>query len=167
MISSSQSNSIKFKLVDYDDPQDSACLVEALSAYASDPMGGGKGLTEYAKANLPKALSELPHAFSILLFVDDKLAGLANCFEGFSTFACRKLVNIHDFVVLSGFRGRQLSQQLMDAVETEARKRDCCKLTLEVLEGNQVARKAYLKYGFENYELNPATGKALFMEKEL
>ena len=167
MTSETQSNRIKFKLVDYDDPQDSACLVEALSAYASDPMGGGKGLSEYAKTNLASELSKLPHAFSILMWYDGKLAGLANCFEGFSTFACRKLVNIHDFVVLSNFRGKQLSQQLMGAVETETRKRNCCKLTLEVLEGNQVARMAYLKYGFENYELDPTTGKALFMEKGL
>ena len=157
---------ITFTLADYRNNHDAAHLVEALSAYASDPMGGGSGLSDYAAQNLPKALADLPHAFSILMYVDGKLAGLANCFEAFSTFACRKLVNIHDFVVLSDFRGMQLSQHLMGAIEAEARKRDCCKLTLEVLEGNKVAWNAYLKFGFESYELDPSTGRALFLEKK-
>ena len=158
---------IQIKLVDYHNRVDATHLVNALSAYAKDPMGGGKELSEHAKINLAQELSKMPHAFSMLMFSNGKLAGLANCFEGFSTFACRRLVNIHDFVILPGFRGKQLSQKLLAAVEAEATRRHCCKLTLEVLEGNEVARNAYRKFGFESYQLDPATGKALFMEKVL
>ena len=32
--------------------------------------------------------------------------GLVNCIEGFSTFACRPLVNVHDVVVRESHRGR-------------------------------------------------------------
>ncbi len=72
-----------FKLIDYRDPEDSKLLVEALDQYAKDPMGGAKGLSNFAKQNLAQSLAELPHAFSILMLVEDKIAGLANCFEGF------------------------------------------------------------------------------------
>jgi ribosomal protein S18 acetylase RimI-like enzyme len=43
----------------------------------------------------------------------------------------------------------------------------CCKLTLEVLEHNYIAQKAYRSFGFAGYELNPNMGKALFWEKKL
>jgi len=43
----------------------------------------------------------------------------------------------------------------------------CCKLTLEVLEGNTVARAAYQACGYSGYELNPEIGKALFWQKKL
>lgn len=157
---------LRFHLVDYNNIDDTNTLVQALDTYARDPMGGGKCLSDFARKNLPSALAELPHAFSILMFHGNEVAGLANCFEGFSTFACRKLVNIHDFVVLPHFRGLQLSQHLLQAVEAEAKRRNCCKLTLEVLEGNMVARKAYQKFGFISYELDASTGKALFLQKE-
>jgi GNAT superfamily N-acetyltransferase len=112
-------------------------------------------------------LARRPHAFSILAYVNGEPAGLINCFEGFSTFKCRPLVNIHDVVVLSDYRGRGLSQLMMAKVEDIARQRGCCKLTLEVLEGNQAAQRAYLHYGFSGYQLDPGTGHALFWEKPL
>ena len=39
---------------------------------------------------VPK-LAKLPHAFSILAFVDGEAVGLLNCFEGFSPFAAKPL----------------------------------------------------------------------------
>ena len=39
--------------------------------------------------------------------------------------------------------------------------------TLEVLEGNRVARAAYEKAGFGAYVLDPAAGRALFWQKPL
>ena len=49
----------------------------------------------------------------------------------------------------------------------EARTRGCCKLTLEVLEGNRGALEAYLQSGFRAYALDPAMGTAIFLEKLL
>jgi len=43
----------------------------------------------------------------------------------------------------------------------------CCKVTLEVLEGNTVARKAYEKYGFRDYALGDEHGAARLMQKNL
>ena len=70
-------------------------------------------------------------------------------------------------MVLPEFRGLGISQKMFDKVETIARERGCCKLTLEVLTGNKSAQKAYLKSGFSGYELDPLMGKAMFWEKTL
>lgn len=138
-----------------------------LNYYAEDQMGGGVALSQAIRENIARELAKLPHAFSVLCYVDGEPAGLVNCFEGFSTFACKPLINIHDVIVISRFRGLGLCQRMLDKVETIARDKGCCKLTLEVLEGNDVARSAYQKFGFTGYELVPKMGNALFWQKSL
>lgn len=81
--------------------------------------------------------------------------GLVNCFEGFSTFAAEPLVNVHDVSVVDTFRGLGLSHKMLEKVEDIARERGCCKITLEVLEGNPVAQGAYRKFGFSDGQLDP------------
>jgi ribosomal protein S18 acetylase RimI-like enzyme len=152
---------------DYLDPQQALDIVFLLNRYASDPMGGGEPLPLQAQENLVASLAALPHAVSLLCYVDGQPAGLVNCFEGFSTFSCKKLLNIHDITVLEEFRGLGLSQLLLAEVEAVARERGCGKLTLEVLEGNKPAKAAYRKFGFDAYQLDPALGQALFWQKSL
>lgn len=142
-------------------------LIYLLNAYASDPMGGGCPLSPEVKSNLISELSRRSFAISLLVYVDGVPAGLLNAFEGFSTFAAKPLINIHDLVVAEEFRGLRLSQKLLAAVEEIARSRGCCKLTLEVLQGNEAARCAYLKFGFAGYQLKPEAGQALFWQKTL
>jgi len=154
-------------LANYEDLAHAAALRGLMDAYARDIMGGGEALPPELLDALPGALAQRPTAFSVLAFVDGVPAGLANCFEGFSTFRCRPLVNLHDLVVAPAFRGRGLSQRLLEAVEAEARRRGACKVTLEVLSGNAVAKKAYRRFGFAGYELDPAMGEAVFWQKSL
>jgi ribosomal protein S18 acetylase RimI-like enzyme len=152
---------------DYTNAQHAADIVFLLDRYAADPMGGGTGLAPEVRENLVPSLAALPHAVSLLCYVDGRRAGLVNCFEGFSTFSCKKVLNIHDIAVLVEFRGLGLSHHLLRGVEAVARHRGCGKLTLEVLEGNTPARRAYEKFGFAAYQLDPALGHALFLEKPL
>lgn len=153
--------------VDYSNPQQCQDLIGLLDHYARDPMGGGKPLSPFVQSNLAAALARRPDALSLLAYADGRAVGLINCFEGFSTFACKPLLNIHDVVVHKDYRGRGISRQLLARVEAIARVRGCCKLTLEVLAGNQVARQAYESFGFKGYELDPAMGQALFLEKPI
>ena len=157
------------KSVNYADRVQGQLLVRLLDGYAKDPLGGGTGLVEEVKEHLPSRLAQVPSAFSFIAYSgeEETPSGLINCFEGFSTFAARPLVNIHDCYVVPEFRGQGISQALLGAVEAEARKRGCCKLTLECLSKNDVAIGAYKKNGFSSYELDPANGVALFMEKKL
>jgi len=158
---------IEIKLADYNDDKQGKDLVYLLNAYATDPMGGGEPLAKDTQENLASELAKVPHAFSVICYVDDQPAGLVNCFEVFSTFKCKPIVNIHDVVVARDFRGLGVSQKMMEAVAQIAKERGACKLTLEVLEGNQVAQNAYKKQGFSGYELDPKMGQALFWEKPL
>lgn len=152
-------------VADYANEQHGIDIMMLIQSYALDSMGGGKALSAYTCDNLINALSKRNDAISILSYVDGKPAGLMNCFEGFSTFKCKPLINIHDVVVLHDYRGLGLCQRMLELIEKIALDKGCCKLTLEVLEGNDAAKNAYLKYGFKAYELDPANGKALFWQK--
>lgn len=158
---------IDIVIADYRDPGHARALVGLLDDYARDPAGGGRPLPEGVKAGLPAALAARPQAFSVLAFDADLPVGLINCIEGFSTFACQPLVNVHDVVVSASHRGRRVAQRMLQRVEAEARARAACKLTMEVLSGNEPAMRAYAREGFAAYQLDPAFGQALFLEKKL
>ncbi|PZU93154.1 MAG: GNAT family N-acetyltransferase [Pseudanabaena sp.] len=148
-------------------PDHRDALIKLMEIYTLDPMGGGQELSEFVKANLPYELAKRKSAHVIIAFVDRVPVGLATCFEGFSTFACKPLLNIHDVIVDPIYRGKGISKKLLQKAEKIATELGCCKLTLEVLEGNNAALSAYRSFGFKNYELDPKMGKALFLEKKL
>ena len=75
------------------------------------------------------------------------------------------LAKSHDVIVLPSCRGNGIVGRMLEQVEELARERGCCKLTLEVLEGNEAARQAYRKAGFTDYMLLPETGRATFQHK--
>ena len=155
---------------DYANPLHAQALVNLLDAYARDPAGGGEPLSAYAVANLVPALAARAQAFSVLAFAsadDTQPVGLVNCIEGFSTFACRPLVNVHDVVVLAAWRGRRVAEKMLALVERLAFERGACKLTLEVLSGKAGAIRLYERVGFANYQLDPAMGQAQFLQKWL
>ncbi|MDM0031151.1 GNAT family N-acetyltransferase [Variovorax sp. J22P271] len=158
---------IEIVKADYRDPAHAQALVSLLDAYARDPAGGGTPLAEEVLAGLPAALAARPQAFSVLAWAGDQPVGLVNCIEGFSTFACRPLVNVHDVVVLASHRGQRITQRMLQRVEQEAHARGACKLTLEVLSGNRSALRAYEREGFASYQLDPAFGSAMFLQKKL
>jgi ribosomal protein S18 acetylase RimI-like enzyme len=67
--------------------------------------------------------------------------------------------------VKSNYRGKGISQKILDKIDYIAQEKGCCKITLEVLEGNKAAKNAYLKYGFEPYLLDAENGNAQFWQK--
>ena len=133
-------------------------------------MGGGAGLSDFAKRHVVAGLAARSQAFSVLALAQDAAqspVGLVNCMEGFSTFAARPLVNIHDVIVLPQWRGRGVAGAMLTMVTHVARERGACKLTLEVLSGNQKAMRVYAKHGFDAYQLDPQAGTAQFLQKWL
>lgn len=152
---------------DYANAIHASAIVTVLDTYARDPMGGGTPLSNDVKAHLVAALAARAHLFSVLAFNENNAIGLVNCVEGFSTFACRPLVNIHDVAVIPTYRGQGVAANMLAHVEQLARARGACKLTLEVLEGNQRAARLYASSGFNAYQLDPAMGRANFLQKWL
>ena len=151
----------------YKDRVHAAAVVRLLDAYAQDPAGGSHALSVYAKVNLTAELAKRPQAFSVLAFDGELAVGLVNCIEGFSTFACKPLVNVHDVVVLASHRGQRVGERMLVLAEEIAVQRGACKLTLEVLTGNANAIKLYERVGFAGYQLDPAMGRAVFLQKWL
>jgi ribosomal protein S18 acetylase RimI-like enzyme len=159
--------SITTRRVNYQDATDRAALCSLLNVYAQDPMGGGAPLAAEPLARLCNDLAQRPFAFSFIAWRGSEPVGLANCFEGYSTFKAQPLINIHDLAVHPSARGQGVGQALMQAVEQEAKARKACKITLEVLSGNAVALKSYTRFGFAGYQLDPAAGQAVFLQKWL
>lgn len=158
---------IKIVRADLTNPVHAKALVSLMRIYASDPMGGDKDLSVYAQENLSRSLNARNDITVILAYQDNEAIGLLTCIEGFSTFSCRPLLNIHDAIVKADHRGHGIINLLLQEAENLAIEKDCCKMTLEVLEGNGAAQSAYTKYGFKGYQLDPKMGKALFWEKAL
>ena len=151
----------------YQASSDAAALVMLLDAYASDPAGGGEPLSDSAKAHLVRELAARPQAYSVLAFDGEAPVGLVNCIEGFSTFACKPLVNVHDVAVLASHRGRGIAEAMLAEAERIAVERGAIKMTLEVLSGNAPATRLYQRIGYASYQLDPAMGSAQFLQKWL
>ena len=96
-------------------------VIELLNGYAEDFFGGNEPLSEYTRTNLINELRKLPtsHVFLARDMENSKeFVGLAMCFEGFSTFACKPLINIHDFYVKPQYRRKGISSSLMFFIGT-------------------------------------------------
>lgn len=152
---------------DLSNPAHGKAVVDLLNEYACDPMGGGEPLSDHVRQNLVAELAKRPTARVLVAWKDGEPAGLAITFEGFSTFACKPLLNLHDFMVSTRFRGQGVALQLMQALDQLALSLGCCKITLEVLDGNPAAQALYRKAGYEGYALQAGTGQAQFWQKKL
>ena len=146
---------------------DSVHWLALLDHYAHDSMGGGEGLSAYARSHLVDSLKRLSSFHGALAYDGETAVGLINCFTGFSTFAAKPLLNIHDIVVHADWRGHGVGQLLLQWAASRAIELGCCKLTLEVLSNNRRALVSYERAGFVPYVLDPSAGHALLMQKYL
>jgi ribosomal protein S18 acetylase RimI-like enzyme len=148
-------------------PEHQKAMLAMIDAYSRDPMGEAKPLDTDVRARLIPGLQKHPTTLVFLAFDGDQAVGAAVCFIGFSTFAAKPLINIHDFVVLSALRGKGVGRGLLEAIEGKARELGCCKLTLEVMDNNHRALRMYEAAGFVRYALQKEAGTAIFMSKPL
>jgi len=142
-------------------------VLAMVDAYSRDAMGNGKPLDHDVRKRLIPGLQKHPTTLIFLAFDGVQPIGAAVCFIGFSSFAAKPIINIHDFVVLPTSRGKGIGRRLLEAVEAKARELGCCKLTLEVMDKNHQAVRMYQAAGFERYSLQREAGAAIFMSKPL
>ncbi len=147
-------------------PSHQRAVCEMLDAYARDPMGGGRPLEDAVRERLVPALRDHPTTLILLAYDGAKPVGIAACFRGFSTFAARPLLNLHDLSVVAEYRGRGIGRLLLAAVEEQAQALGCAKVTLEVLEANP-ARKLYEAMGYASPEYFKGSGQSLFLAKSM
>jgi len=159
--------SIRIVEADLKLPEHREGVLAMVDAYSMDAMGSGKPLDRDVRARLISGLQRHPTTLIFLAFEGEQPVGVAVCFIGFSTFAAEPLVNIHDCMVLPAFRGKSVGRRLLEAVEGKARELGCCKLTLEVMDNNHRALRAYEAAGFVRYSLQKDAGRAIFLSKPL
>ena len=141
--------------------------VTMLDAYMRDPMGGNISMPESTRRNLISGLRAHPARYIFLAYSNETPVGLAICFLGFSSFAARPLINIHDLFVDSSARGNGVGHKLLERIETKARELNCVRITLEVREDNQPARTLYRKVGFDRVVAGPNQVPMEFWRKPL
>ena len=84
---------------DFNNPVHGDMVLALLNEYAQGPMGGNEPLSDYTRENLIRELAKRPTAGALIALQNGIPAGLAIYLEGFSTFACKPLLNLHDFMV--------------------------------------------------------------------
>jgi GNAT superfamily N-acetyltransferase len=142
-------------------------IVAMTAAYALDPMGNGGPLPEGVLDRLILGLQNHPQTIVFLAYDGEKAVGIATCFQGFSTFNAKSLINIHDFAVLPNYREQGIGKLILAAVEQKAKTLGCCKVTLEVQENNTQARNVYENSGYAQAIYGQHTGGSLFYTKTL
>lgn len=158
---------LRFVQADLDNSDHQTAVLSLVDAYSRDAMGDGAPLAPAVRERLIPGLRQHPTTLVFLAYEGIAAVGVAVCFLGFSTFAARPLVNLHDVAILPTHRGRGIGRGLLAAVEIRARELGCCKLTLEVLDKNDRALRTYTAAGFKRYSLQPGAGEAIFMTKPL
>jgi ribosomal protein S18 acetylase RimI-like enzyme len=153
--------------IDWANAAHAAGLLEVLDSYAREPVGGGRPIAADVRARLVPELAALPNAVVLLALEAGRVVGIAICFVGYSTFAAKPLLNVHDLAVLPERRGLGAGLALLRAVEARARALGCCKLTLEVAEENTGARALYARFGFGDYTPGQRELRTFFVQKKL
>lgn len=141
-------SSFTTSFANFDDPVHARAIVDLINDYASEPYGKGRKLDEQITSQIVPGMKQVPGAFTLLAWDGSEPVGVAVCFRGFSTFAAKPLVNIHDLSVLSTRRGEGIGTLLLNAVKEHAQQLGCCKVTLEVRKANPGAEKLYLREGY-------------------
>jgi GNAT superfamily N-acetyltransferase len=133
---------------DFKNPIHREKMVELIDAYMRDPMGGGQPMAEKNKKPLMEGLAAHPGAFVLFAMDMDRFIGVATCFVNFSTFNVKPYINVHDLSILPEYRGKGMGRKLLGHVIELARKKDYCKVTLEVRNDNLNAQGLYQSLGF-------------------
>ena len=153
--------------VDLASAEHAQAVLELLDQYARDPMGAGAPLSERVRRELLPALREHPTTLVLVAWLDDEPIGLAVCFRGFSSFAARPLLNLHDFFVVPAARRRGVARRLLEQVAQVARRIGCSAITLEVRADNGPAQRLYRSVGFAGGSFGPESRHFAFWRKDL
>jgi ribosomal protein S18 acetylase RimI-like enzyme len=139
---------IKIINADLNDKHHQDVIFYLLNVYITDRMGGGKPLINSLKDELIGGLKNTPNTSVFLAMDKYQIIGMSISFITFSTFTLKKLMNIHDIIVLPEFRNKGVGKKMMAYIEKAAKKSGCGKITLEVRFDNMSARHLYKSLEF-------------------
>lgn len=135
---------------DLHNPAHERAVLDLLDMYSRDIMGNSAALPDTTRDALIEGLRRHPTSLVLLASVDSIYAGVCVCFEVFSTFQAKPILNVHDLTVHPQYRNAGIGRALLEHVESQALERGCCKITLEVREDNAAAKHLYHSAGFHD-----------------
>ncbi|GAB6089142.1 GNAT family N-acetyltransferase [Spirochaeta dissipatitropha] len=159
------SRNTEIRKADLENPLHVQAILHILNEYAMDLQG--EPLPDSVLQEIVPGLKSTPTSMVFLAVNGREIIGLAICFLGFATFQARPIINVHDLAVLAPWRGRGIGRSLLHAVEQEAARLNCSKVTLEVLGRNPGARHLYERLGYKGSDPDSAEGLTFFLSKKL
>lgn len=141
--------------------EDQQAVVMLVRAFAREVLSAKKQ-PNIQPVDLISGLNRHPTSVVFLAKRLKEYIGIITAFYGFSTFAARQTINIHDLHVMPDWRRQGVATRLLQAVEEKARRLNCCKLTLEVHDKNAAAQALYRKF-----RIKPCKPPQQFWEKPL
>ena len=160
-------SAISISTADLASEADATVLVQLINEYSKDITGNPAGLSAEVRNRLAPGLRDHPTAFALIARAEERPVGFTVCLFGYSTFAAKQTINIHDLGVAREARGQGIGRQLLQRVVAIGEENDCCKLTLEVESGNTNALGLYRSMGFRVGEHLDSDATALFLERPL
>ena len=112
---------VKIVEADLANQEHAVAVLTLVEEFSTDPMGGGSALTSQARVALIPGLAAHPTTVLFLAYNDGQAIGVAVYFIGFSTFAAKSLINIHDLFVRDYARGQGVGSALIEAITQKTR----------------------------------------------
>ncbi|OGS33423.1 MAG: hypothetical protein A2293_16375, partial [Elusimicrobia bacterium RIFOXYB2_FULL_49_7] len=113
-------NTFKIVTADFNNREHCGAFVRLIDEYVRGDMGEGRPLSSEIKKRLVAGISRHKYACVYFAVEDSKVAGLAVCSTGYSTFAAARLINIHDLIVAKKYRRKGVAAALIKHIEGKA-----------------------------------------------
>lgn len=137
---------MEIRAIDRTSKKDIRMLSELFREYAIE-------IKRNLSANVAIELSELPYFKGFMAFNGEQPLAFCVCFESYSSYRSRFVWNIHDVMVAKSARGAGVGKKLLEFVLSQAKEANVVKLTLEVEDGNSVAKKLYKDLDFQDFRV--------------
>lgn len=109
------------------------------------------GTTKYTKEELMEIFNDVNRPVYVAVDENDSVMGYAFCIKKKQPFSTNMVLFdslfIDDLCVDQNIRGKHVGQKIFEHVKEEAKKMGCYEVTLNVWEGNDIARRFYEKMG--------------------
>ncbi|OGS24777.1 MAG: hypothetical protein A2314_05320, partial [Elusimicrobia bacterium RIFOXYB2_FULL_50_12] len=113
-------NTFKIVTADFNNREHCSAFVRLIDEYMRGDSGEGRPLSSEIKKRLVAGISRHKYASVYFAVTGSKIAGLAVCFKGYSTFSAAPLLNIHDLIVTKKYRRKGAASALIKHIESQA-----------------------------------------------
>jgi GNAT superfamily N-acetyltransferase len=157
---------VKFKQADLSDEKNQPIILRLLERFSAE-SSHTQPLPPETHATLVENLRQ--HPTTVVYFVEEASVpiGIAVCFWGFSTFANKPLLNIHDLFIEREFRGFGIGKRFLRFIEDQAKENGCCKVTLEVYQNNERANIIYESLGYTGGRKETPENTLYYLSKKI